>query len=163
MDTNLEEKTLDYVLKNLKGKFLIDGVSTKKVMKIRNLLDKIHFLKVNIYEAMALSGLETENIDRLGEDLIAKGLNSLVITAGGKGAFYFEKDFKMMRKPKEVDVVNASGAGDAFMAGYAYGLYNDFDIDKRMKAAEAAARIALKSADSCSKDMNENNLKGEIL
>ena len=132
-------------------------------MKIRNLLDKIHFLKVNIYEAMALSGLETENIDRLGEDLIARGLESLVITAGGKGAFYFEKDFKMMRKPEPVDVVNASGAGDAFMAGYAYGLYNDFDIDKRMKAAEAAARIALKSADSCSKDMNENNLKGEIL
>ena len=163
MDTNLEEKTLDYVLKNLKGKFLIDGVSTKKVVKIKNLLDKIYFLKVNIYEAQALSGLETENIDRLGEDLIEKGLESLVITAGGKGAFYFEKDFKMMRKPEAVKVVNSSGAGDAFMAGYAYGLYKDFEIDKRMKAAEAAARIALKSVNSCSKDMNENNLKGEIL
>ncbi len=163
MDTNLQEETLDYVLKNLKGRFLIDGVSTKKVMKIKNLLDKIHFLKVNLYEAQALTGLETENIDRLGEYLIAKGLNSLVITAGENGAFYFEKDFKMMRKPKEVEIVNASGAGDAFMAGYAYGLYNNLDIDKRMKAAEAAARITLKSADSCSKHMNENNLKGEIL
>lgn len=163
MDTNLGEETLDYVLKNIRGKFLIDGVSTKKVMKIRNLLDKIHFLKVNHYEAEALSGIGTDNIDRLGEDLIEKGLESLVITAGGQGSYYFEKDFKMMRKPEPLKIVNASGAGDAFMAGYAYGLYNDFDIDKRLKMAEAAARITLKSSDSCSKDMNENNLKGEIL
>lgn len=162
IDTNLEEEILDYILKNIRGKFLIDGVSTKKVIKIKNLLDKIDFLKVNNYEAKALSGLDTDNIDSLGEDLIAKGLKSVVITAGSRGAFYFEKDFKMVRKPDPVKVVNASGAGDAFMAGYAYGLYNDFDIDKRMKAAEAAAKIALKSANSCSKDMNENNLKGEI-
>ena len=162
MDTNLEEETLDYVLKNLKGKFLIDGVSTKKVMKIKDLLDKIYFLKVNIYEAQALSGLETDNIDRLGEDLINKGLESLVITAGGQGSYYFEKDFKMMRKPREVKVLSASGAGDAFMAGYAYGLYNDLEIEERMATAEAAARIALMSSESCSKDMNENNLKGEI-
>ncbi|OLR64142.1 carbohydrate kinase [Peptoniphilus porci] len=162
IDTNLEEETLDYILKNIKGKFLIDGVSTKKVIKIKNLLNKIDFLKVNNYEAKTLSGLDTDNINSLGEDLIDKGLKSLVITAGSRGAFYFEKDFKRVRKPDPVKVVNASGAGDAFMAGYAYGLYNDFDIDKRMKAAEAAARIALKSANSCSKDMNENNLKGEI-
>ena len=48
------------------------------------------------------------------------------------------------------------------MAGYAYGLYNDLEIEERMATAEAAARIALMSSDSCSKDMNENNLKGEI-
>lgn len=162
MDTNLEEKTLDYVLKNVKAKFLLDGVSTKKVIKIKNLLDKIYFLKVNIYEAQALSDLKTDNIEKLGVDLINKGLKSLVITAGNKGSYYFEKDFKTFRKANEVKVVSASGAGDAFMAGYAYGLYNDFDIEKRMSSAEAAARIALKSVDSCSKEMNENNLKGEI-
>ena len=101
-----------------------------------------------------LSGLETNNIDRLGEDLINKGLESLVITAGGQGSYYFEKDFKMMRKPREVKILSASGAGDAFMAGYAYGLYNDLEIEERMAAAEAAARITLMSSDSCSKDMN---------
>ncbi|MDU1176986.1 MAG: PfkB family carbohydrate kinase, partial [Peptoniphilus harei] len=98
----------------------------------------------------------------LGEDLINKGLESLVITAGGHGSYYFEKDFKMMRKPREVMIESASGAGDAFMAGYAYGLYNDLEIEERMASAEAAARITLMSAESCSKDMNENNLKGEI-
>ena len=48
------------------------------------------------------------------------------------------------------------------MAGYAYGLYNDFDVEKRLLSADAAARITLTSPDSCSKEMNENNLKGEI-
>ncbi|WP_245544077.1 carbohydrate kinase family protein [Peptoniphilus timonensis] len=162
MDTNLEEKTLDYVLKNVKAKFLVDGVSTKKVIKIKNLLEKIYFLKVNIYEAQALSDLNTDDVEKLGADLINKGLKSLVITAGNKGSYYFEKDFKIFRRAKEVKVVSASGAGDAFMSGYAYGLYNDFDVEKRMSSAEAAARITLKSVNSCSKEMNENNLKGEI-
>ena len=67
-----------------------------------------------------------------------------------------------MRKPREVEIESASGAGDAFMAGYAYGLYNGLEIEERMASAEAAARITLMSAESCSKDMNENNLKGEI-
>lgn len=162
MDTNLQEETIDYVLKNIKAKFLVDGVSTKKVVKIKNLLDKIYFLKVNIYEAQALSDLDSDDIDKLGEDLINKGLTSLVITCGNKGFYYFEKDLKIFKKAENIKVLSASGAGDAFMAGYAYSLYNDFDIEKRLLSADAAARITLTSPDSCSKEMNENNLKGEI-
>lgn len=162
MDTNLEKSFIEYAVKNVKSKFLVDAVSTAKAMKLKDVLDKIYFLKVNIYEAKALSGIESENIEEIGKDLINKGLETLVITAGEKGAYYFEKDLCIIKKSRPIEVVNASGAGDAFMAGYAYGLYNDLDIEDRLSTADAAARIALKSIGSTSKDMNENNLKGEM-
>ncbi|MBS6611260.1 MAG: winged helix-turn-helix transcriptional regulator [Peptoniphilus harei] len=162
VDTNLEEETLNYLLTNIEGKFLIDGVSTRKVMKIKNLLDKIYFLKVNIYEAQALVGIETREIEKLGDSLLNEGLNSLVITNGSNGSYYFDKNFKTKKESKKVDVVSASGAGDAFMAGYSYGLYNNFETEKRLLSAECAARITLKSHNSCSRELNENNLKGEM-
>ena len=48
------------------------------------------------------------------------------------------------------------------MAGYSYGLYNNFETEKRLLSAECAARITLKSHNSCSRELNENNLKGEM-
>jgi len=162
MDTNLEKSFIEYAVKNVKTKFLIDAVSTAKAAKLKDVLDKIYFLKVNIYEAKTLSGIESDDIKEIGKELINKGVETLVITAGERGSYYFEKDFMTIRKSRPIEVVNASGAGDAFMAGYAYGLYNDLDIEERLKTADGAARIALKSMDSTSKDMNENNLKGEM-
>lgn len=161
VDTNLEEEALN-VLHNIKAKFLVDGVSTVKVLKLKNILDKIYFLKVNIYEAKALAKIESENIEEIGKSLINRGLNSLVITAGSKGSYYFDKDNFVFKKTKPIKVVNASGAGDAFMAGYVYGLINDFDINKRLKIAEAIARIALKSESTSSDEINLKNLEDEL-
>lgn len=165
LDTNLDIETLDFIYKNVNAKYLIDGVSTKKVLKLKNILDKIHFLKVNIYEAIALAECDNNDnfdIEEIGKILINKGLNSIVITLGEKGAYYFDKDNIIFKKAKPLKVVNASGAGDAFMAGYIYGIFNDYDINKRLDIAQAMSRIALKSDSSSSDEINLKNLEDEL-
>lgn len=160
LDTNLEESALKYLFENTNGKFLVDGVSTKKVVKIKDYLDSIYFLKVNEYEAKILNDSE-EDIKKVGRNLIKKGLNSLCITMGAKGCYYFSKDLEIYREAKKVDVVNASGAGDAFMAGYCYGLYNNYTVEESLECAMAASRIILKSKSTSSDELNIKNLEVE--
>jgi pseudouridine kinase len=162
VDTNLEKETLEVIYKNVDAKLLIDGVSTVKALKLKDILDGIYFLKLNIYEAKALADVESDNLEEIGKNLISKGLHSLVITAGEKGSYYFDKDNFIIKESRPIEVVNASGAGDAFMAGYVYGLFNEYDIKDRLSVADAMARIALKSESTSSEEINLKNLEDEL-
>lgn len=160
LDTNLTEKSLEYLFKNIDGKYLVDGVSTKKVIKIKDYLENIYFLKVNEYEAEILSD-KSGSVENIGRDLINKGLNSLCITMGNKGSYYFSRDREIYKKAKYVEVKSASGAGDAFMAGFATGLYNDYDVNTSLDMAIAASRIVLESESTSSDNLNIKNLEVE--
>ncbi|WP_071027627.1 carbohydrate kinase family protein [Peptoniphilus raoultii] len=162
LDTNLTEDALNFILNNFNGDFLIDGVSTAKVVKLKGLLEKIKFLKVNQYEAQILLAENITDPVEIGKKLIDKGLKSLVISMGKKGAMYFQDDYFYFEKARPCKVKSASGAGDAFMAGYAYGLFNNMELKNRLAFASAAARIALKSIDASSEEFNIKNIEGEM-
>lgn len=161
LDTNLEEEALGYLFKNIPSKYLVDGVSTKKVVKLKNYLPYIFFLKVNEYEAKALTD-EKDDIEKIAEELLDKGLNSLCITLGSKGAYYFSKKEKIFKKSIKLNVVNASGAGDAFMAGFSYGLFNDESVEECLNLAMASSRIVLKSKTASPYDYNLEKLMEEV-
>lgn len=162
LDTNLSQNALDFLFENIKGNYLVDGVSTAKVVKLKKHLKNINFLKVNIYEAQVLCDMESEDVRLLGRELICRGLYSLVITLGAKGAYYFDSSREYFLPARPISVATASGAGDAFMAGYVYGIYHGMKLEERMKFAMAASRIALKSSSTSSEDFQLKNIKGEL-
>lgn len=162
LDTNLSLPSLEYLFTHVKSNYLVDGVSTAKVTKLSKYLNNIAFLKVNIYEAQVLAETNSHDEKHLGEILMDKGLRSLVITAGAKGAYYFDQKRQYFLPARPIDVATASGAGDAFMAGYVYGLNENMDVEERMKFATAASRIALMSTSTSSEEFQLNNIKGEL-
>ncbi|MDP2637633.1 MAG: carbohydrate kinase [Candidatus Levybacteria bacterium] len=82
---------------------------------------KVQIFKLNEEEAIFLSG--EKNIPQAAEKLFTKNLDALFITLGKNGCYYKTKKYKgQVSMPIKINVVDTTGAGDAFNAGYIYGI-----------------------------------------
>jgi ribokinase len=94
-------------------------------------LAKVDVLTPNQSEARLLTGLPTDTLDGAGDAgkaLLAKGVGSVIITLGAQGALLFCDGDCEHVPPVEVDPVDTTGAGDAFMAGLATCLGRGFPL-----------------------------------
>ena len=53
-----------------------------------------------------------------------------VVKLGKDGCAGYDNDYFVVKNIDEFSCVDATGAGDAFLSGFIYGLYNDFDFKK---------------------------------
>lgn len=163
LDTNIPEELIRYILLNFKGKeFFLDTVSTAKSMKVKDLIGYFHTIKPNKIEAEILSGIKIKDMDslnRVGEYFLNKGVKRVFITLGEKGVYYNDGiNFGLINGCSNVKVVNATGAGDAFMAAAVYGYLNGFDIDYCTRFSMGASILAL----SHEKTINPNMSVEEV-
>jgi sugar/nucleoside kinase (ribokinase family) len=56
--------------------------------------------------------------------------DAIVLTDGLNGARYYSKQQKLHQAPFDVQAVDVTGAGDAFICGYLTGLANELEIEK---------------------------------
>jgi sugar/nucleoside kinase (ribokinase family) len=87
-------------------------------------------------EGCALFGVQSAD-----ELVAAVGTNDVVIRLGSRGALV--RGFEVAPERLE-DVVDEVGAGDAFAAGFAYGLLQDWPPDRSARAANVLAAHALR-------------------
>ena len=157
LDTNLSQAVLDHLLTQYpKTKFFVDTVSTKKALKIKDHLKHIHTLKPNRMEAEVLTGSnEKTPLLELGSRLKCK---RSFISLGSQGVQVFEGKTHLHFPTKPIEVVNATGAGDAFMAGLVYAYLKGYDIKETCLTAMAASRLALSHPDTINPNLNEQSL-----
>ncbi len=148
IDNNLTKEAIEYLLISHSSKTIVmDAVSTKKVIKITNLLQYIDLLKVNQLELDKLSSKSGIN-DQI-EDLLSKKLANLLITNQDKDIILATKDGIITSSPiKVTNVVNASGAGDAFLSGFVHGMINGLNNNENLLYAKKLAYITLQSNNS---------------
>lgn len=161
IDTNLREDVIEYIL-NLGIPTMVEAVSVNKAGKLKNIVDKISILKANRYEIAEITGMDVENEVSLKEALksvINKGVKEAVITLGEEGSLYYSKDYYLKMEPEKAEVVNASGAGDAFCAGYAYSYLENMEIRDRLKFASMCSKIALESQGAVSEKLNLESVR----
>jgi pseudouridine kinase len=147
IDTNIPDEVIDYVLNHFKHtKYYLDTVSSKKALKIKDRIGLFHTIKPNKIEAELLSDIKIENhhdLEKASEYFLEQGVKRVFITLGAEGVFYHDgKVHQLIPNPK-VQVVNATGAGDAFLAALAFSDFNDCDIDESARFAMATAVLAL--------------------
>lgn len=157
LDTNLSQAVLDHLLTQYpKTKFFVDTVSTKKALKIKDHLKHIHTLKPNRMEAEVLTGSsEKTPLLELGSQLKCK---RSFISLGSQGVQVFEGKTHLHFPTKPIEVVNATGAGDAFMAGLVYAYLKGYGIKETCLAAMSASRLALSHPDTINPNLNEQSL-----
>jgi ribokinase len=84
------------------------------------------FVVPNETEAAALTGLRLDSLDdarRAGDALLAKGAGTALITLGEKGALFHARDrSRLVPAVTAGPVVETTGAGDAFVGGFAAAL-----------------------------------------
>jgi len=101
---------------------------------IKNLLEKIDILILSQKEFKTLFNFKENNLsqDSIREravSLFALGMKIIVITLGEKGAFILTtKHYELIQPLKLEKVIDTTGAGDAFSAGFIYGLVKNLNL-----------------------------------
>jgi len=86
------------------------------------LLNLVDVLIPNEIEVMMLAGLTDVNcsdIEFAAKDLMARGIDAVVVTLGSRGALVIENGESTLLPAYVVNVVDTTAAGDAFIGGFA--------------------------------------------
>ena len=148
IDAVMKREIFEYLIKNFPDKKLLcDAVSVKKAENIKG-------LEKHIY---AEDGLEA--VGRF----IDIGVSEIYITFAEKGICYASQKTKPAHlKAPKVNILNASGAGDAFMAGIIYSIYNNFDLDYKVKFAAIMSMLALESEETINNNISLKNVEQRL-
>lgn len=105
------------------------------------------YLTPNESEAEALTGIAVTGLaeaERAADALMARGVGAVVVTLGGNGALYRDRN-RSVHVPviSAGPVVETTGAGDAFNGGFAVALSEGRDVVDAMRFGCATAGISV--------------------
>ncbi|MEA1974609.1 MAG: carbohydrate kinase [Bacillota bacterium] len=169
IDTNLEKSVIEYIFNNFGDKeIFVDTVSTAKCIKINEYFEKIYTIKPNKIEAEKLLNMKingNDDMEKAINKFLDLGVSQVVISNGSKEIYYGNSDGVFSVKAKKVNVVNATGAGDAFMAGLVYSYIKNIEINKAIIVSIEMSKLALESDATISNLVTEmkvlENLRSE--
>lgn len=164
MDANLNEELIAGVMELSDARIFVDPLSQAKAKKLIHHMDKIYAIKPNVYEAEVLYGKPIrceKDLYDAGTFFLNKGISYIYISLGDQGMYYRSQDESMLIKTKKEEMVNASGAGDACMAGLIYGHSKNLDLHEIVELAMSNAVLALSSEDTVPQYLSEEKLRSK--
>lgn len=147
-DCNLSENVLRYLVERCTVPLYVDATSAAKAMKIKAILDVSRsapiIVKVNQLEAVALSGIKGD-VEAMARWFVEKGVTRIYITMGARGVYCHDGSQSHVEPSQAVTVVNATGAGDAFMAAVVHAELSGATMQEVCSMGVKAAALALQS------------------
>lgn len=120
--------------------FDLIAASAETLGIVEPLLPYIDYFMPSIEEARDMSGLSSP--DDCAKFYLDRGAVCCVFTLGGEGAFYAHRDGTRLTSPAyEVKVVDTTGCGDAFDAGFIAALHHKMDVETSLRFAQASAGL----------------------
>lgn len=110
------------------------------------ILKKISYITPNETELAYLCGdnkINSENIQSSISKLHQDGVGNVIVTQGKKGVFYSEAGIFFQENSIKVDVVDTTGAGDAFNGALAVGIAKGNNLTYSIKFANVAAALSI--------------------
>ncbi|WP_093856724.1 PfkB family carbohydrate kinase [Tenuibacillus multivorans] len=165
MDTNIHATSLQFIIEKCHSAQIplyVDPVSSIKAQKLPNDLSGIDTLMPNQEEAELLSGVKiNDNNDCIeaSKKIRERGVNNVIITLGGEGIYYSSKHKSNWLKPPQTNVVDVTGAGDAFAASLIYGMEQGQSLEEASKFGLAGASLTLQVKSSVSPFINDKELQ----
>lgn len=105
-------------------------------------LPYIDFFVPSLPEAQAITGLE--NPADVGRALLNQGVGTVGLKMGADGCMVMTDKGQVIRLPAfQVDVVDATGAGDAFAAGFIAGEWQGWPLEKTVRFANAVGALCV--------------------
>ena len=105
-------------------------------------LPHIDYFIPSLPEAQALSG--KANPEDIARFLLDQGVGTVGLKMGAEGCLVMSKATETIRLPAfQVDVVDATGAGDAFAAGFIAGVWNAWPLEDTARLANAVGALCV--------------------
>src|SRR5262249_55421479 len=90
----------------------------------------------------ALSGISGNVVEPAAQSLLTSDQQTVVVTLGEHGAQWVRKTESVYIPPFKVNVVDTTGAGDAFNGGLAVALGEGKELDEAIRFANATAALS---------------------
>jgi sugar/nucleoside kinase (ribokinase family) len=120
--------------------FDLIAANAETIKNVKPLLPYIDYFMPSIEEAKDMSGQGTA--EDCAKFYLDQGATCCVFTLGGEGAFYAHKDGTRLKVPAyDINVVDTTGCGDAFDAGFITALHRKMDPEQSVRFAQAAAAL----------------------
>ena len=147
-DTNIGEDAIRWLMDHVTVPLFIDGVSSTKAHRVINALQKaklpyLHTLKLNLKEALAVTN--TSTYAEAAQALLNLGVAHVYITLGADGVYCRNAAEEWLFPALPGEVVNTTGAGDAFLAGV---VYVPLIVVNSLQFANCVALLVIKKSSS---------------
>ncbi len=165
-DTNLSQEALGYLAENCTAPLFVDPVSTAKAEKLRTLLGSIHTLKPNLLEAELLSGItitDEASLEQAARKLLSTGMHRVFISLGARGVYAADRQRSVHLPSLPAVMHNATGAGDAFMAGLVWAYLEGTDLEGTARAGLAASAIAIEGDETINSALSVETLRRRMM
>ncbi len=142
--------------------------------EIKKLLEKLDILILSWREFTSLLKIQESNLNekfikKKAQTLLKLGIKLLIITMGKKGAFLVSSENSELIPSSRIDeVVDTTGAGDAFSAGFIYGFvqnlsYEFADLIKNVKIGNFIAGRCIQKLGARNGTPNVEELKKGLI
>ena len=115
------------------------GATESTIDIVKPLLPHIDYFMPSIEEASIMCGLDDPK--DIAKYYLDNGVTNCVLTMGGEGSLFVNKDETIKTPAFDINVVDTTGCGDAFDAGMITSLINNFDLEKSLKFATTTSGL----------------------
>ncbi len=113
---------------------------------LKNILNRTDIILINEEELKYLTGNKYKTCKEGAEVLLEYNITTAVIKRGDKGAYITNGDESYIIEPFNVKCTDTTGAGDAFNAGFLYGLLNNKNIEESGKLGNFIASCCIQKS-----------------
>lgn len=168
IDVNLSAEAIYFLIDSVTIPLFLETVSTAKVSKLKGNLP--FAVKANAKEAETLTGITISDIssaEQASKIMHGKGTKLAIITRDKNGSYFSLLDEKSDTKNCicgevpifSANVVNTTGAGDAFLAGVVSAYADGKSIRRCVKEGAFCASVALGCAQAVNKNLSKEKIE----
>lgn len=131
-------------------------------------LSSLYMVVPNAAETTALCGLpdparNRETAIEAARHLVGLGVEIAVVTLGEQGVAYADGSGGGFIRAMRTQIVDATGAGDAFSAAVIFGLLNEVPVDEAMRLGMTAASLTLQSHETVLPGLSQELLYDKLV
>ena len=137
----------------------LDPVSCAYAEVIKEKIGSFHTIKPNVLETEILSGKtirSEKDLEEAAGILLQKGVSRVFVSRGAKGCYYADREGrKLCSALRPAEAVNATGAGDAFLAAVICATLQGLPPEEILLRANAAGIAAILSPDTINPEISD--------
>lgn len=159
-DCNLSQPTIEALCARCTAPLFADPVSVAKAERLRGVLPYLHTIKPNRLEAEALTG-ESDALTA-ARALREMGARRVFVSDGTDGLALADETRALRVPCLPVELVNATGGGDAMMAALVRAYLDGMDTQRAARFALAVSSLAVERAGTINTDLNLQAVRARL-